>query len=130
MKKIHFENASLFFDDFPVGILSGEIDIYGTAEWAFIEKIKRKNYAQIQAQDIILRLPLKERSEQFSALLATEPAKPNLKHLITKFGTLSIKTCDGSLINISEVFWTRFPATEFQLRHDPENTIHSVCFLW
>ena len=129
MSKLIFENSELYFQNFPLGTLSGEIEFRGTFESSITEKFSRKHYAQIQSTDISLRFSLKEKSTQLLELLKN-PIPPDLKSLISNFGTITIKTPDKREIKISEAFWTHYPVPEFQLRHNSEKHIHSLYFLW
>lgn len=125
MKDFYFEDAELLFQDFPVGILSGEINISGIFEKAYIENISGEKFIQTYAVSPIISLPLKEKSAEFKKLISEPDVKPLLKHLVTDFGTLLIRGQYQSF-TIPEVFWTRFPTTGFQLKHNTEEFILSV----
>ena len=131
MNRMIFDNAELFFQDFPIGTLSDEIEFHGNFTHAIVENFSDKYYAQVHSPDLVLKFALKEKSPQFLELLQkTSPVKPTLKQLKSEFGTIKIKTADGRIMKISEAFWIRFPIAEFQIRRNPENTIHSLYFLW
>lgn len=131
MNRINFEDAEIFFQGFLLGRLAPEIEFRGCFEKAVLDGFTSKNYAQINSNDIILRFSLKERSPQFQQLLQEpSPVNPSVKHLRSDFGTIKIESSDGITIRIREAFWTRYPLTEFTLKHNSENTIHSLYFLW
>ncbi len=131
MKKIFFENAELFFQDFYIGILSGEIEFFGSSGYAVVEKFSKKSYGQVHSADIVLRFSLKEKSVDFQNLIQQNGQyPPEIKYLFSDFGTLKIKTAEGTFLKIKEALWTRFPHTEFQLKRNTENTIHTLYFLW
>lgn len=131
MNKINFENSRLFFQDFFIGTLCGDIEFHGNFEQALVEKMSSKYYAQVHSADLVLHFSIKEKSPEFNKITDSETAvTPHLKHLLSDFGTLVIKNENGSSIKIEEAFWTRFPFPEFQIKHNPQNTIHSLYFLW
>ena len=131
MNRMIFNNAELFFQDFLIGTLSDEIEFHGNFTHAIVENFSNKYYAQVHSPDLVLKFSLKEKSPQFLELLQKNtPVEPTLKQLKSEFGTIKIKTADGRIMKICEAFWIRFPIAEFQIRRNPENTIHSLYFLW
>lgn len=131
MNRMIFDNAELFFQDFRIGTISDEIEFHGNFTHAIIEHFSDKHYAQVHSPDLVLKFSLKEKSDEFIKLIQKNaPVKPALKHLKSEFGTLKIRTTDGKTMKICEAFWIRFPTAEFQIRRNPENTIHSIYFLW
>ena len=131
MNKIFFEDAQLYFQDFYIGTLSSDIEFHGSFGKAVIDNFTSKYYAQVHSNDMILRFALKEKSPQFQKLLKTSaPVKTDIKNLLSDFGTIKIITPQNCTVKIHEAFWTRYPIPEFQLKHNPENTILSLYFLW
>lgn len=131
MNKIVFEDSEIFFRNFLLGKLSADVEFHGFSGKAIIDRFPAKRYAQVNSSDIIIRFSLKEKSPQFLQLLENpEPVNPSLKHLLSDFGTIKIVSPGGCALKIKDAFWTRYPIPEFQIRHNSENMIHSLYFLW
>ena len=131
MNKIIFEDAELFFEDFPLGVLSTDVEFHGCFNKAVGDSFPSRHYAQVNSDDIILRFSLKEKSPGFKELLKTpEPVFPEIKNLLSASGTIKIITSQNYSLKIPDAFWIRYPVLEFHLKHNSENIIHSLYFLW
>ena len=128
MKIFSFENAELYFQNFHIGSLTEEIEFRGNFNQAFSEDFADSTYCMMHAPDLTLRFSLKEKSHDFIRLLS-KSSTPQKKKLTSEFGTLKIRNPSGRTLYINDVFWIRYPLTEFQIRRDSDNMIHSIYFL-
>ena len=73
---------------------------------------------------------------QFTARLETTSGKTDdqyaveIKNLLSTSGTIKIITSQNYSLKIHDAFWIRYPVLEFHLKHNSENIIHSLYFLW
>lgn len=128
MKIFSFENAELYFRNFHIGSLTDEIEFRGSFNQAFSEDFPDSVCSMMHSPDLILRFSLKEKSHDFVRLLSKN-SSPQKTKLLSDFGALKIINSSGRTLYINDVFWIRYPMTEFQIRRDSDNMIHSVYFL-
>lgn len=130
MEKIFFENSKLFFQDIFIGIIGEDVEFRSFGNYAVPDEMTTCSFAQVNFPDLTICFTLKEKSDVFQEIIAQSSAlKVKFKKTLSDFGTLTIQNADGRSIRIHDVFWTRFPAVEFQLKHNTENTVHSLYFL-
>lgn len=130
MKNITFDDAELFFQDFHIGTLTGEIEFRGNICNAAVEKMHDSKCAIIHAPDLIIHFFLKEKSPSFTQLINNTESPPSIKQLLSDFGTLQIMGTDNVSIYINDVFWIRYPVPEFQIKCNSDSMLHSLYFLW
>lgn len=128
MKIFSIGNAELYFRNFHIGRLTDEIEFRGSFNQAFSENFDDIIYSMMQSPDLTLRFSLKEKSHDFIKLLSKKSSLRKTK-LLSNFGTLKIINNSGRTLYINDAFWIRYPVTEFQIRRDSDNMIHSLYFL-
>lgn len=130
MNNIDFEDAELYFDDFDIGTLTGEIEVRGNLYQAAIEDFAKSKCAILHTPDLLLHFSLKEKSRGFTEIIKSDTPPPSIKELSSHFGTLKIKTVSNKTLCINDAFWVHYPFPEFQIKRNSSAMMHSVYFLW
>lgn len=130
MNNIDLEDAELYFDNFDIGTLTGEIELRGNLYQAAIEDFANSKCAILHTPDLLLHFSLKEKSREFTEIINSDTPPPSIKELFSNFGTLMIKTVSNNTLCINDAFWVHYPYPEFQIKRNSSAMMHSVYFLW